>query len=129
MTVDSERASAEDALVTSRPLDQAYGVLASAVGMLSRGDRPPTASEVRLEMKRLTYGGFSPKAFGFKRFRDFLDGAEAAGYVAVDKDREGDVAVVLPRELPGSQGINAPPVRSDLWKAFVDWSPRLARYF
>ncbi|WP_446212415.1 UPF0158 family protein [Micromonospora sp. IBSANI012] len=108
---------------------EAFAVLVDAVGSLATdGFRPPTASEVRLEMKRRTYGGFDPKLVGFKRFRDFLMAAATEGHVHLDLSRPGDVAVLrvadadLPRE-------SSHFIRPDLWRAFVDWDLRMLRFY
>src|SRR5262249_61737654 len=72
---------------------QAFNVLGGAVEALaSRLRRWPTASEVRLEIKRQTYGGFTPSILGYKRFRDFLVDASDLGYIEIDKERSGDFA-------------------------------------
>lgn len=117
----------EDEQRDERP--QAFSVLVEAVASLARQSaRPPTASEVRLEMKRLTYGGFDPKALGYSRFRDFLADAEAQRLVSIDSSRQGDISVHLE---PGRTGdaATSPIIRRDIWKAFVDWSPRLIRFY
>ncbi|MFD3904078.1 hypothetical protein HXS80_16175 [Streptomyces sp. CB04723] len=108
--------------------DEAFAVLAEAVtSLMQPGNRPPTGSEIRLDMKRRTYGGFNPKALGYKRFRDFLDDAEAQGFVVIDRDRPGDVAVTIPGVRQASSQSSV--IRRDLWKAFIDWNPAFVRYF
>jgi hypothetical protein len=108
---------------------EAFAVLLDAVGSLTtEGARPPTASEVRLEMKHRTYGGFDPKLVGFKRFREFLMAAASQGHIALDASRPGDLAVLRPAD---ADQLREPSnfVRSDLWRAFVDWDPRMLRFY
>ncbi|WP_410537392.1 UPF0158 family protein [Streptomyces sp. KL2] len=106
----------------------AFNVLADAIASLSQaGPSPVTGSAVRLEMGRRTYGGFDPKRVGYKRFRDFLDDAEARGYVEIDRDRPGDVSVAIPGAA--TEAGSTARMRSDLWKAFADWNPRTSRFY
>ncbi|UWE13065.1 UPF0158 family protein [Actinacidiphila bryophytorum] len=106
----------------------AFDVLIEAIASLSQaGSLPVTGSAVRLEMGRLTYGGFDPKRVGYKRFRDFLDDAEGRGHVEIDRDRPGDVAVAIPGSSPEAGFTSR--MRSDLWKAFSDWNPRTSRFY
>ena len=107
----------------------AFKVLTDAVAALVRPTgSPATGSAVRLEMKRRTYDGFSPKSLGYGRFRDFLDDAEDQGFIRVDRERPGDVAVtVAGSTFP--EGNSGPMMRSDLWKAFSDWNARLSRFY
>lgn len=104
-------------------------VLVSVVESLLHAGRVPTASEVRLELKRRTYNGFNLTELGYKRFRDFLADAEASGSVTIDRDRPGDVSVSLPGFDAKAHVGNTPAIRPDLWRAFVDWSAKVARYF
>ncbi|MFF8647306.1 UPF0158 family protein [Streptomyces griseoluteus] len=106
----------------------AFNVLADAIASLSQaGASSATGSAVRLEMGRRTYGGFDPKRVGYKRFRDFLDDAEARGYVEIDRDRPGDVSVAIPGATAGASSTAR--MRPDLWKAFSDWNPRTSRFY
>ncbi|MFE2599973.1 UPF0158 family protein [Streptomyces sp. NPDC059396] len=106
----------------------AFNVLADAIASLSQaGASPVTGSAVRLEMGRRTYGGFDPKRVGYKRFRDFLDDAEARGYVEIDRDRPGDVSVAIPGV--SAEADSTARMRSGLWKAFADWNPRTSRFY
>ncbi|MGY3520376.1 hypothetical protein ACVMYR_29185 [Micromonospora sp. PTRAS2] len=108
---------------------EAFAVLAEAVeGLTADGVRPPTASEVRLEMKRRTYGGFDPNLVGFKRFRDFLMAAASEGHIGLDTSRAGDMAVLRATDADSPRE----PiyfVRTDLWRAFVDWDTRMLRVY
>jgi hypothetical protein len=91
----------------------------------SREGRAPTASELRLEMGRLSRGGFKVKALGYRRFRDLVADAEAQGLVSVDANRQGDIAVNPPSATRAD--VDTPFLRPDLWKAIVDWDPAMTR--
>lgn len=135
MTTSSHSVSQTPASAPNAPRDvqaeeqaAAFDVLADAVASLAQaGASPVTGSAVRLEMGRRTYGGFDPKRVGYKRFRDFLDDAEARGYVAIDRDRAGDVSVTMPGA--SAEAGSTARMRSDLWKAFADWNPRTSRFY
>ncbi|MEW2120249.1 hypothetical protein AB0945_34740 [Streptomyces sp. NPDC005474] len=107
---------------------KAFDVLVDSVSSLYEfASSRPTASEVRLEMKRRTYDGFDPKKLGYRRFRDFLNDAETEGLIGIDHLRQGDVSLYLPTEAEGS---SAPVViRQDLWNAFVNWNTSFSRYY
>lgn len=114
--------------VPGNPRAIAFTLVPEVVGELTSSGRDATGSEVRLALKDRTYGGFDPKALGFRRFRDFLDAAGERGLIEVDRSRRGDVGV----RLPGHAGrpVDAPrEVRGDLWRAFVDWGPDELRLF
>jgi hypothetical protein len=127
MTADNAVAAADTEALESKR-SQAFSVLVAAVSHLARmSGRAPTGSEVRLEMKRRTYDGFKPAKLGYKRFREFLAAAEELELINIDHRRAGDIAV----SLTGAELASASPpqLRSDLWKAFVDWNPKLVRYY
>ncbi|BCJ45028.1 hypothetical protein GCM10010168_83980 [Actinoplanes ianthinogenes] len=118
-----------EASAVANPVEQAFEVLADSLeGLISSTGRYPTASEVRLEMKRRTYGGFDPKGMGYKRFRDFLEDAQSHGVVKLDPSRAGDIAV-FPSHVYSATIDHAPSIRRDVWKAFVDWTPDRLRFF
>lgn len=102
---------------------EAFGVLRDALNDLAHLGRPATASEARLRIKRRTYDGFDLGILGYKRFRDFLDAAEAAGYIEIDDERKGDVAVRLPGAIYDQveDGGTSRRIRHDLWRAVSDW--------
>lgn len=84
-------------------------------------DRKPhavTASHVRLRLDEVSSGTFTPQATGQRSFRDFLREAERRSIVALI-DRPGD-CLVVPYETVDR--ARKPRVRSDLWKAVVDWN-------
>lgn len=104
----------------------AFQVLERALReLLQEEGGPPTASGLRLRMGALTHGGFKLSALGYRRFRDLLADAEAQDLIVLDSAKQGDVSVKLPALVAGENRI--PYMRSDLWKAIVDWNPRTAR--
>lgn len=117
----------DDDSVNSRR-SEAFDVLVSAVETLTKVGRPPTASEVRLEMGSLTYGGFKLKELGYKRFRDFLQDAEVHSRIRIDPTRAGDIAVV-PFNFFENKSEKLAAIRTDLWKAFTEWNSDLDRWY
>ncbi len=115
---------------TDSLVGQALDVLAQAVTQLiHENSEPPTASEVHLRMRTITYGGFKTSSLGFKRFRDFLSLGEERGVVEIDHTRPGDVSVTLPGEAGEVSFYDRRVIRKDLWRAVVDWSPGLLRLY
>jgi hypothetical protein len=78
-------------------------------------------------MKKLTYNGFDPKRLGYKKFRDFLDEAESANVIKIDRDRQGDLGISLLDDK--IQSYETPAIRRDLWKAAIDWSRGMRRFY
>lgn len=107
-------------------LAEALKVLETAVTSRTVGERAPTASEVRIAMKQMTYDGFDPKALGFKRFRDFLAVAEADGVVTLHTDRPGDLLVSVRGRAARPEGHVR--VRRDLWRAVLNWAADVDHY-
>lgn len=105
-------------------LPEAFTVLRETLFDLEPLGRPATGSEVRLGLKRRTYGGFDPRPLGFKRFREFLNAARDAGHIEIDDGRKGDVAVRLPGAIyaDSADSDGHRRIRSDLWRAVSDWS-------
>lgn len=122
-----------DAEATTPPegqlVENAYAVLTQAVEAGLDGLRWPTASQVRLAMKQLTYGGFNPKDLGFKRFRDFLQAAETAGHVTLHLEHPGDIVVAAVGATAQRQDGRRPRIRRDLWKAASDWSAEVDHFY
>jgi len=109
----------------SAQMNEALKVLDHALDELADQQRQPTASQVRLAMKRLTYGGFEPQDLGFKRFRDFLETAARDRRIEL-YDRPGDVLVARRGAPPVSDHVVR--IRRDLWKTALDWSADVAHY-
>ncbi|MNK63415.1 hypothetical protein D3C87_826310 [compost metagenome] len=82
-------------------------------------------------------GRFDEKAFGFTKFRDFLEKA-LPELVSVEPPVEsGDIVVTLRKSantsLPSSSASTdrpeSPVIRSDIWQAFSNPDPKRKRYF
>lgn len=109
--------------------DQALDVLVQAISQLQQESAdPPTASEVHVRMRSLTYGGFRYSELGYKRFRDFLVLGEERGLIQVDRTRTGDIGVSLTSDAVPPFASHA-AIRPDLWRAAVDWTPGLLRIY
>lgn len=113
--------------------EEAFDLLRRAVILLRQRDKSSTAAGVKSEMQRLSAGGFGHTWFGFETFRTFLIAAEKQGSVELSRPEPGsgqDVLVSLPGE-PTVPRAPAPPrtgrIRSDLWGAFLDWTPGWTR--
>jgi Uncharacterised protein family (UPF0158) len=68
-TSEPQATSAETGVANQRI--EAFMLLADIVAQSASG-RQLTASQARIQMKRRSYGGFSPEALGYAKFRDFL---------------------------------------------------------
>ncbi|MFI7679939.1 UPF0158 family protein [Actinophytocola sp. NPDC049390] len=111
--------------------EDAFKLLVTAVELLQRAsrERPPTASQVRIQLRELTYGGFRLADLGYSRFREFLADAEKRDFVKLDSGREGDLGVALPDVIGNRISVRPAVVRRDVWKAFVNWNQSLARWY
>lgn len=113
-------------------LAQAFGDLVAVVREWRRQGRSTTTAGVKSWLQSRPQG-FDEKQFGFEAFRDFVQAAEGAGHVALHRQENGHWVIALPGEAPKSslgrdtsnEAQKGQPfdVRSDLWAAFVDWSP------
>jgi len=106
---------------------EAVNLLISALGDLREEDGPsPTASQLRIRMGELSYGGFSMGRIGFKRFRDLVAVAESEGLVEVNVHSPGDIRISLPG---GSEGVGTTEAafHPAVWRAMVDWRPDMLR--
>jgi len=111
----------------SSSVDEAFQLLAAVVAEHTDKERPLTASQAFVRMRRKSFGGFDLKDFGYSRFRDFLAEASQAGYVVIDDSRPGDLALLAAESHTKQEPVK--PVRPDLWKAFTDWTPGLVRLY
>lgn len=118
----------QNAAPSEQLLKDAFVVLEQAVQAQADAAQWPTASQVRVAMKRLTYDGFDPEELGYKRFRDFLHAAEAAGHVALRWDRPGDVVVAMAGAESPSKEATRVRIRRDLWQAALDWKQGVDHY-
>jgi hypothetical protein len=125
MPSNSEAESTTKSAAPSR--EEAFKLLADIVAEHTDSGRSLTASEAYLQMRRKSYGGFNLEDFGYNRFRDLLAEASQAGYIVLDATRQGDYALFAPETHEKIPSIR--PIRPDLWKAFIDWTPGLMRLF
>lgn len=74
--------------------------------------------------------GFDEAALGYLTFRGFLEGAQASGFVRLKPALRGpDVEVYPPETDVPEMGISRRRIRTDLWDAFVDWTPGFIRVY
>jgi hypothetical protein len=119
-------------------LQTAFEVLAILVRDMHAAGRRTYAAAVKPQMMSRTNGGFNEHKIGpgFASFREFLAAAADAGVVTVTPAPIGPDVEILPpgaaslgpRHQPERGGVG-PRIRSDLWKAFVDWTPDRLRAF
>ncbi len=102
-----------------------FKVLQAAVRELLSSGRLTYAAAVKPRMQVLA--GFDEKSLGYDSFREFLKEAERLGYVKLWPAPGGDSEVLLPDQPAGPTRVGR--IRRDLWRAFVDWDPRLRRLF
>jgi hypothetical protein len=87
---------------------------------------PPTASQVKLRMSALSFGGFNLKRLGYPRFRDLVAEADSRGLIATDTARAGDIALI-PKDRVAETRLALNPIKRSLWRAVVDWAPNMLR--
>lgn len=106
---------------------EALTLLVRAVEDLKDEDgQDPTASQARMRMGELSYGGFSLSRVGFRRFRDLVDLAASQGLLVVDSRPAGDIRIAPPAAAGGPESQD-PAFNSAVWRAMVDWRPNMLR--
>jgi hypothetical protein len=108
---------------------KAFGWLKAALEASPR--RASIAAGLKPRIQAISEGQYSDTAFGYGSFRELLKDAASAGIVSLGQTPGGDLDVQLQGEAafysteisPGSQ------IRPDLWRAAIDWTPALIRYF
>lgn len=114
----------------------AFEVLREEVAKLNEGSRVPTAAGLKSSLQR-SDRGFDEKPLGYKRFIDFLQAAEAHGYVSVLRDTlghpriypAGKATAVAKVAISESEAVavGALRLRSDVWRAVIDWEENYTR--
>jgi hypothetical protein len=94
--------------------------------LLEQMGEPPTASQVKLRMSALSFGGFNIKRLGYRRFRDLVAEADSRGLIATDTARAGDIAL-MPKDRVAETRLASNPIKRSLWRAVVDWAPNMLR--
>lgn len=112
---------------TLRLRREALDLLVRAVEALNDEDgQDPTASQVRLRMGELSYGGFSLNRVGIRRFRDLVDLAASEGLVVVDTRPAGDIRISPPSDADSPDSPDL-AFNGAIWRAMVDWRPNMLR--
>lgn len=124
-------------------LDEAFDLLLVVIEDSIRRGRRPLAATLKQRMFDQTHGGFLEERLGFSTFGRFLQAAEARGIVTLRRTPLNEI-VVMPAGAVESSAQDQPegrferssraeraasPVPSDLWRAFVDWTPGLKRVY
>lgn len=116
-------------------LEAAIKELDEVVRERFKARRPTVAATLKAELQRRFNGRFDERPIGFASFRDFLREAEARHVVTLRRAAGGDVeavpyTVVEASTESGEAGASAAAfMRSDLWRAFVDWRPNWTRLY
>lgn len=116
-----------------------FALLRTIVDDLTAAGRRSFAAGLKPRLQSLSNGEFAETRLGFPTFKSFLEAAEEAGVVELRRT-PSDLMVVPARSTPGRQG--APParhaggvlgpgkrIRPDLWRAWVEWSSELKRFY
>jgi hypothetical protein len=113
-------------------LEQTFSVATELVVAALTEGITPTAATLKLQMRSVV-DGFTERAYGFRKFIDYLEAAESAGHVRVDRDISGHPRISLPgtAALVPATTTKSPKrrLRSDLWSAVVSWDAPAARYW
>lgn len=124
-----------DMKITEEQRSDLLTALVRAITRLVEDGRTPKAAAVKPALVREMNGRFDERLLGFRTFRDFLTWARDEGAITLQS-----VGVDL-EVIPVSSAIKTeggPPklvvgphqgIRSDLWRAWVDWSPTTRRYY
>lgn len=114
----------------------AFERLRDEVAKLNHGSRVPTAAGLKSSLQR-NYPDFDERVLGYKRFIEFLEEAQAHGYVSVLRDSFGHpriyptgaataIAKVAISE-PDTVAMGSHRLRSDVWRAVIDWEENYTR--
>jgi hypothetical protein len=117
-----------------------FALLRKIVDEVITAGRQPVAAGLKPRLQALSNGDFSEARLGFPSFKYFLEAAEEAGVVELTRTPFDVVAlpskrsdsVVTDVEAGGAsqpQTLNGKRIRPDLWRAWVEWSPSLKRFF
>jgi hypothetical protein len=116
-------------------LDAAFTLLAEVVADQNARGRPCYSAGLKPALQK-RMPGFYEGRLGFTSFREFLENAASRGLVRLEPTGGPDVNVVPPggRAVPVATGpldrARTPHwIRSDLWRAFFDWTPGLKRVY
>ncbi len=111
----------------------AFSALRDLLQEWERLGRKSTTAGVRPELARLD-PPVQFNALGFDSYADFLDAAESAGFIEKFRQPNGHWLLVPPGSVVKSDDVSSQEktqraLRSDVWRAFVDWSDGLERYW
>jgi len=113
----------------------AMALLQQVVHEFEVGGRRAYSAGLKPALQQRTYHAFSEHRLGFRSFREFLLRAEREGYVRLRPTSNGDLealSVESANAKPVAERTVAPwlpSIRSDIWKAFNDWTPGWKRLY
>jgi hypothetical protein len=115
---------------------EAFEVLKAEVANLNQGGRVPTAAGLKSSLQRKN-SSFDERALGYKRFIEFLEDAEAKGYVSVLRDPlnhpriypAGEATAKAKAAISESDAVamGTLRLRSDVWRSVIDWEQNYTR--
>lgn len=130
--------------MTTEDHAEAFRLLREVVSEYAQRGLRPNAAGLKPGLQVRSFGKFNESSLGYKSFREFLFAARAAGHVEL-KPSGNDYAVLPPDDASsGSDAVtttlatepfrqpNRPSragIRPDLWRAFLDWTPQVRRYY
>lgn len=115
-----------------------FALLRTIIDDLKASGRKSFAAGLKPRLQSLSNGEFAEGRLGFPTFKAFLEAAERAG--VVELQRTPSDLLVLPRDSKGDGGGDRAPasrepvapgkrIRPDLWRAWIEWSQALKRYY
>lgn len=112
-----------------------FNLLRTIVDDLTASGRRSFAAGLKPRLQSLSNGEFDETRLGFPTFKAFLQEAERAG--VVELSRTPSDLVVVPRRAMSTpsttkspaQDLRGKKIRPDLWRAWIEWSPELKRYY
>lgn len=104
--------------------DEVLETLMEAVRALEAAGKKPVAAGVSARMRSLR-PGFALQGTQYSTFRQILEAAQSQGLIELDEGP--DDLTVSSRVATSPQGLPGEVLRTDLWRAILDWSDD-ARY-
>lgn len=115
-----------------------FALLRTVVDDLTANGRRSFAAGLKPRLQALSNGEFAETRLGFPTFKAFLEAANEAGIVELR--RTPSDLMVLPRITEADSAVRATPsatvqigpgqrIRPDFWRAWVEWSPDLKRFY
>jgi hypothetical protein len=121
--------------MTDPAVNYYFNLLRTIVEDLTASGRRSFAAGLKPRLQSLSNGEFDETRLGFPTFKAFLQEAEKAGIVELGRT-PSDLVVMPRRAMPPpstttspAQDLRGKKIRPDLWRAWIEWSPELRRYY